>query len=136
MQADYARTITIGGGGSILLGTLSLVAVAGLVGQSGYDPRLWAAPIASFALGGALIPAGIEMRKRALAKMEKVRDAVDPLRQKGGKLSMVAPSEDDLQPLARRARPQPSIPQPLVSLTRDNRGNAGTVLGLAWSIRY
>jgi hypothetical protein len=114
--------MTISGGASVLLGTLALVAVAGLMGTEQYDPRLWGAPVVSFALAGAMIPGGLVMRKRALAAMESVRDEVDPLRQPGGTFRS-------------RAFPSPQIepPRPLLSMTRDGAGRTGVVFGLSWS---
>jgi len=122
LRAQYGRTITISGGASILMGTLALAAVVGLVGTPQYDPRFWAAPVISFALGGGFIPAGMVMRKRALAAMEVVRDEVDPLRQPGGALGLLG-----------RPAPQVAPPRPLLSMTRDDNGRSGLVFGLAWS---
>jgi hypothetical protein len=122
LRAQYGRSMTISGGASILLGTLAMVAVAGLVGTEQYDPRLWAAPLVSFGLAGAMIPGGLAMRKRALAAMESVRDAVDPLRQPGGTLGSRASPSPQLEP-----------PRPLLSMTRDDAGRTGVVFGLSWS---
>jgi hypothetical protein len=122
LKAQYGRTITISGGASILMGTLALAAVVGLVGTPQYDPRFWAAPAVAFAMGGGFIPAGMVMRKRALAAMEAVRDEVDPLRQPGGALGLL-----------RRPAPKVAPPRPLLSMTRDDNGRSGLVFGLAWS---
>lgn len=122
LRAQYGRTITIFGGASILMGTLALAAVAGLIGTPQYDPRFWAAPVISFAVGGGFIPAGLLLRKRALAAMEVVRDEVDPLRQPGGVLG-----------LGEKPTGQAGPPRPLLSMTRDESGRSGFVFGLAWS---
>ena len=128
MQADYARTITIGGGGGHFVPRRR----SWTCRSEWLRPRLWAAPIASFA--GVPSSAGSRCAS-ALGKMEKVE--MRSIRSdRRAVLSMASPREEDLQPLAQRVRAQPSVPQPLVSITRDERGNTGTVLGLAWSIRY
>ena len=123
LRAQYGRSLTISGGASLLMGTLVTVAVAGLVGTEQYDPRFWAAPAIAFGSAGAMIPAGLLMRKQALKDMEQVRDEVDPLRQPGGTLS-------------RRVEPQFDLPRPRISMTQDKSGNKQTVFGMSWSMIY
>jgi hypothetical protein len=123
LRAQYGRSLTISGGASLLMGTLVTVAVAGLVGTEQYDPRFWVAPVVAFGSAGAMIPAGMLMRKQALKDMEQVRDEVDPLRQPGGTLS-------------RRAQPRFDLPRPRVSMTQDKSGKKQTVFGMSWSMTY
>ena len=123
LRAHYGRAITISGGASLLMGTLVVVAVAGLVGTEQYDPRFWLGAVGTFVAAGVQIPGGLVMRKRALRDMEDVRDEVDPLRQSGGKFS-------------RRVVPQPSLPAPLVVLGPDGRGDQALHYGLSWSLSY
>ena len=123
LRAQYGRSLTIAGGASILMGTLVTVAVAGLMGTDQFDARMWAAPVVAFASAGGLIPAGITMRKRALADIESVRDEVDPLRQPGGALGQYR-------------GPMLDLPRPLLSMTQDLQGRRGALVGMSWSIRY
>jgi hypothetical protein len=81
LRRQYAQAITVSGGGSILLGVLTLAAVGALVGTELYKPEYWLSSIGPFAGGAALLASGIAATKDADARMEAVRNAVDPMRQ-------------------------------------------------------
>ncbi len=84
----FAQAMMVAGGGQMLLGVLTIVAVAATVGTDVYQPYFWAFTISPFATGAGMIAGGVAINKKSKAKMEAVWDEVDPLRQKPEPVSL------------------------------------------------
>ncbi|MCP4872372.1 MAG: hypothetical protein GY898_27045 [Proteobacteria bacterium] len=87
----FAQTLMVGGGGSILLGTLGMVAVGALVATDRYDPLYWLIPAGMFVGGGTMLGSGLALNKKSKERMEAVFDEVDPMRQKQASVYSLGP---------------------------------------------
>ena len=85
----FAQAMMITGGGQAILGVLTLVAIAALIGTENYDPWMWLAVGGEFVAGAAFIVGGLLLARDADQKMEGVRDEVDPMRQQQALLQLV-----------------------------------------------
>ena len=88
----FAQTLMVAGGGSILLGTLGMVAVGALVATDRYDPLYWLIPAGLFVGGGVMLGGGLALNKQSKERMEDVFDEVDPMRQKQASVFSLGPS--------------------------------------------
>jgi len=124
----YGQAVAIGGGASLLMGVLGLVAAGLAVNSEYYDARLWAVPAIALPVGGAMIVAGLLMGKASKAKMERIQNAVDPFRQKP---ETSRSSTSSVPPRALALVPMPSLtPAP------DGRGGVVPRASLNWSLRF
>jgi len=124
LTRQYALAFQVAGGGAVLLGVLSSVAVGVLVGTERYDPAYWGIVAGGFGGGAVLIIGGLALSKRAVAAMEAVRDEVDPLRQD-------APESSSL-----RVLPQVGPPLPSFGVRRDESGQDEVFGSLRWTLLF
>ena len=123
----FGQAIVIGGGASVLMGVLGVVAASFAVQSEFYNPRIWAIPVTAFSSGGGMIAFGLYLEKTAKARMERIRDQVDPFRQtpEGSKAHRGPTTGPAGGPLA-------LVPLPLVSAAADGRGGIVPRASLNW----
>jgi len=126
----YGQAVVVAGGASVLMGVLGLVAAVFSVNSEYYLPAVWAIPIGSFASSAGMIVLGLLMQKASKAKMERIRDAVDPFRQgPAGSKTGSAPATFSPGALA-------LVPMPSFSVAADARGRTATRASLSWSFPF
>jgi hypothetical protein len=126
----YGQAVVIAGGATVLMGVLGLVAASFAVGSEYYNPAVWAIPIGSFASSAGLIVLGLLMQRASKAKMEKIRDAVDPFRQDPA-TSKTSAAPAGISPGALALLPMPSF-----SVAADARGRSEARASLRWSFSF
>lgn len=102
LQRQYGQALAVAGGGELLLGVLTIAAVAATVGTEFYDPRMWLTCLAPFGMGSAFLILGLKMQQGADTKMKTIRDEVDTYRAPGAQVALPLPY------LARTDGPDPA----------------------------
>jgi len=125
----YGQAIVIGGGASVLVGVLGVVAAALSANSEFYNPRIWVIPVTSFASGGAMIAFGLFLENSARERMKRIQDAVDPFRQEGSKTSRAPAPGPGRGALA-------LLPLPTVSAVADGRGGVAPRASLNWMLAF
>ena len=113
-----------------MIGVLGLVAGGFSAESAFYDPRVWAIPATAFSVGAGMLIGGAFMQKTSRARMETIRDAVDPFRQSPeGKRGQAPMTRGPSQALA-------LLPLPGISVASDGRGGLVPRGSLSWSLRF
>lgn len=129
-QQLFGQTTVITGGAVVVIGVLGMVVAGFSIQSNRYDPRIWAIPATAFSVGAGMLIGGMFLQKAGRAKMEKIRDAVDPFRQSPEQKS--SESLETLRPSSLFAL----LPLPGISVTSDGRGGLIPRGSLSWSLRF
>ncbi|GEM_PF-1765508 len=135
MGEHIGRTIAIGGGGTLLMGVVSIAGVSATIDTEYYKPWYWAAVAGTLGGGAGMVGLGVLIERNSRAKQEAIRDEVDPYRKK--RLEG-APSESDAAPASTSSvEPILGVPVPtLVPLPPTETTPGGVSLGLGWSFAF
>jgi len=114
-QRQAGQTMTVGGGGSILLGVVGIAAVVATIDTEFYRPEAWAGVGGTFGAGAGMIVAGILLQRDADQRMEALKKEVDPYYK-------------DQAALPPRLRPVQIDPRELIPLPNGS--------GVTWAFRF
>ena len=136
----YGQATVVAGGGAVMIGVLGMVAGAFSVGSELYRPAIWSIPASAFSLGAGMIVGGLFMQKASRAKMNTIRDAVDPYRQVSELPEAADASEAQgrVDSSSRRgaAAPHAGLPLPGISAAPDGHGGLVPRASFSWSLRF
>ena len=121
------QATTIAGGGSVMLGVLGLVAAAFAMESPMYTPLIWLFPANAFGFGAGMIAGGLAMQRSSKVKKERIRDAVDPLRQE---------AQRGAQAPAVGSGPQAYPPLPALAVARSSTGELVASASVSWTLRF
>ena len=138
MGEHVGRTIAINGGGTLLMGVVSVAGVVATVDTEYYKPWYWATVAGAFGGGAGLVGLGVLIEQNARKKQEAIRDEVDPYRKKRREeaaseseaASPPPPSTSSVEPIL-------GVPVPtFVPLPPTATAPGGVAVGLGWSFAF
>jgi len=127
----FGQSAVIAGGAAVMMGVLGLVAAGFSAESEYYRPEIWAFPASAFSSGAGLIIGGLLLQKSSRAKMEQIRDDVDPFRRSPSESGSAAPS-------IRRgpAAALALLPLPGISVASDRHGGLVPRASVSWYLRF
>ena len=132
MSEHMGRTLAIGGGGTLLMGVVSVAAVAATVDTEFFKPWYWAIVGGTLGAGAGLVGLGVLIETRSRERQEAIRDEVDPYRKK-----RLEPSESEAAPTSSAVEPVIGVPVPtLMPLPPTASSKPGVAVSLGWSFVF
>ena len=115
LQRQFGQSMAVTGGGTILMGVVTIAGVVATIGTEYYKPtEMWLGVAGTFAGGAGIMIAGILLQKDADKAMDAVRKEVDPYHREAALPPRLRPVRIDKRAL---------IPLP-------------TPTGIAWAFRF